>query len=140
MTAAPKDHTPAVEQVIRDVIADNPDLPIRGDFYRGIVPPAERGLFGDPIRREYVRSEACGADWFVNALPGATEVIVAALGRQLFDVNDVIGEVTVLSLPQTTPGVVDAEALSGSRFHVELLGAIREKAAVVAEMRAAVTR
>lgn len=32
----PNVHQVAVEQVIHELIADNPELPIRGEFYRGI--------------------------------------------------------------------------------------------------------
>jgi hypothetical protein len=30
--------TGAIEHIIRDLIADNPHLPIRADFFRGIRP------------------------------------------------------------------------------------------------------
>lgn len=134
----PNPYADVVEQVIRDLIADNPDLPIKADFFRGIS-AIPLNVWGDRILREEVTSPACGREWFVLAKPGATEVIVSAAGRSLFDVNDVIGEVTVVPLPQTTPGVVDVDALASSRFHVELLAAVREKAAVVAQMQANIT-
>jgi hypothetical protein len=130
---------PVIEQIIREICADNADLPIRGDFYRGINPNRYSSPFADPILREEVDSPACGHEWFVRVLPGATEVMVSAAGRLFLGVNDTIGEVTVVPMPQTTPGDVDLDALPESRFHVELLAAIRDKAAVVEQMRANVT-
>jgi hypothetical protein len=119
----PNDHQADVDQVIRDLIDENPDLPIRADFYRGVNPHRYSSPFADPILRELVATPGCPQEWFVRILPGVT---------------DVVGEVAVVQLPQTSPGVVDVEAVQGSRFHVELLAAIREKAAVVEQMRAAV--
>ena len=75
----------------------------------------------------------------MRVLPGAFEVRVSAAGRLLFGVNDTIGEVAVVPLPQTSLGVVDVDAVAGSRFHVELLAAVRAKAAVVEQMRARVS-
>ena len=135
----PNDHQHLVERVIIDVLAENSDLPIQASFYRGVIPPAERGFLGDAIRREYLSTPCCPPEWFVRVLPGAFEVCVSAAGRLLFGVTDTIGEVAVVPLPQTSPGVVDVDAVGGSRFHVELLAAVRAKAAVVAQMRANVS-
>lgn len=134
----PDVHQAAVEQVIRDLIADNPDLPIMADFYRG-VSDHPLNLFGDRVKREYVTTPACGAEWFVRVLPTSFDVCVSAAGRLFLGAHDVIGDVTAVKLPQTSPGVVDVDALTGSAFHVELLAAVREKAAVVEQMRANVT-
>lgn len=132
------DHMPLVEQLIRDLITDNPDLPIRADFYRGRN-PNWASPFADTAIREYTETPGCPDEWFVRVGPSAFEVCVSVAGRLGFGVNDVVGEVTVVQLPQTSPGVVDVEALTGSRFHVELLAAVRAKAAVAAQMRAAIT-
>jgi hypothetical protein len=134
----PNDHQADVDQVIRDLIDENPDLPIRADFYRGVNPHRYSSPFADPILRELVATPGCPQEWFVRILPGAFEVCVSAAGRLFLGVTDVVGEVAVVQLPQTSPGVVDVEAVQGSRFHVELLAAIRENAAVVEQMRAAV--
>lgn len=129
----------AVEQVIRDLIADNPDLPIRADFYRGINPHRYDNPFADAILREYAKTPACPSEWFVRLMPTDLDVCVSAAGRLFLGVTDTIGDVRAVKFPQTSPGEVDLDALAGSQFHVELLVAIREKAAVVAEMRAAIT-
>jgi hypothetical protein len=129
----------AVEQVIRDLVADNPDLPIRADFYRGINQDRYSSPFADAILREYVSTPGCPWEWFVRVSPTDTDVMVSAAGRGFLGVHDTIGEVASVKLPQTSPGEVDIQALSDSRFHVEMLAAVREKAAVVAEMRAAIT-
>lgn len=134
----PDVHQAAVEQVIRDLLADHPDLPILADFYRGIS-DRPLNLFGDRIKREHVPTPACGAEWFVRVLPTSFDVCVSAAGRLFLGAHDVIGDVAVVVLPQTSPGVVDLEALAGSRFHVELLAAVREKAVIVEQMRANVT-
>jgi hypothetical protein len=60
--------------------------------------------------------------------------------RLFLGVNDVVGDVRVVQLPQSSPGVVDEDAVRGSRFEVELLAAIREKAAVVKEYAQEVRR
>jgi hypothetical protein len=67
------------------------------------------------------------------------DVCVSAAGRRFLGVNNTIGDVTAVTFPQTRPGVVDVDALTSSQFHVELLAAVREKAAVVEQMCAAVT-
>jgi len=131
----PNDHQAAVEQTIRDLIADNPDLPIRADFYRG-ANPERSDSFASPTRYEYASTPACEAEWFVSVRPASFEVAVAARGRWFLGENDVIGRAAGVEIPQTGPGVVDVDALAGSRFHVELLAAVREKAAVVEQMRA----
>lgn len=126
------------EQIIRGLITDNPTLPIRGDFYRGPNPNRSNPL-AEPTIHEYVDSPACGNEWFVRVLPTLSDVCVSAAGRYDWGYNDVIGEVTVVKLPQSSPGVVDLDALRSPRFKVELLAAIREKAAVVEQMRAEIT-
>jgi hypothetical protein len=128
----------AVEQVIRDLIADNPDLPIRADFYRGINPDRYSNPFADSILREYVETPNCPSAWFVRLMPTDLDVCVSAAGRLFLGVNDTIGEVAAVKLPQTSLGV-DVVALTSNQFHVALLAAVRVKAAVVAEMRAAIT-
>jgi hypothetical protein len=120
-------HKEAVERVTSDLLNDNADLPIQADLYRG------------PGNYEYLNTDACGTEWFVRVKPTSFDVCVSAAGRYEWGYNDVVGEVTVVHLPQASPGVVDVEAVQGSRFHVELLAAIREKVAVVKQMHANVT-
>lgn len=129
------DHRPIVEQAVRDLINDNSDLPIRADFYRG-VSAAPLNLWGDRIRREHVETPGCPDEWFVKVMVSDLDVCVSAAGRSFLGVNDVVGEVTMVELPMAAPGVVDIATVMGSRFDVELLAAVREKAAAVAQMRA----
>ena len=131
------DHTPAVEQAIRDLINDYPDLPIRAEFYRG--PSGDRSPLGNPTSLEQAAAPGCPDEWFVKVRPTAFDVCVSVAGRWAWGANDVVGDVTVVPLPQTSPGVVDVEAVQSSGFDVELLAAVRAKAAVARQMRAAVT-
>jgi hypothetical protein len=122
----PDIHQPIVEQVIYDLLNDNADLPIQAEFYRG------------PGQYEYLNTDAWTSEWFVKVLPHSFDVCVSVAGRYEWGFNDVVGDVAEVRLPQSEPGVVDVDGVRGSRLHVELLAAIRAKAAVAAEMRAAV--
>ncbi len=126
---------PAVEQTIRDLIADNPGLPVRAEFHRG-----HTGNYG-PLdvwtKTESVATPDCPHEWFVLIKPNPFDIVVSVAGRYMFGVHDTFKH-QVVTLPQTRPGRVDVEAAAGSRFEVELLGAIRVKAAEIAEQRAAV--
>jgi len=137
MTYIPEPAMLAVEQMVRDLITENPELPIRAQFYRGRNRNMSHPL-ADPTLRDYAATPAAGAEWFVLLVPTVFDIIVQAAGRMFLGVNDTVGSGISVALPQTSPGVVDIEALSGSELHVELLAAIREKAAVVDQMRAAV--
>jgi hypothetical protein len=130
------DHRPAVEQMIRDLIADQPNLPIRANFYRGAT--GRTGPFDEWTRYEHAETPGCPQEWFVMVRPSALEILVQAAGRFEWGTNDIIGTGIEIGLPQTVPGVVDVEALDGSALHVQLLAAIRSKAAVVADMAAAI--
>lgn len=131
------DHRPIVEQAIRDLINDNMDLPIRADFYRGIS-STPLNFWGDRIRREYVETPGCPDEWFVRLMVNDLDVCVSIAGRNDWGVNDVVGEVAVIKLPTVAPGVVDVAAVMGSRFDVELLGAVRAKAAEARQVRASI--
>ena len=122
--------------MIRDLIADNPTLPIRADFYRGAT--GRTGPLGQWSRYEQTETPVCGHEWFVLIRPAAFEVIVQAAGRMGFGANDIIGTGIEIKLPQTAPGVVDQDALDGAALHVQLLAAIRIKAGVVADMAAGI--
>jgi hypothetical protein len=135
MTHTPDPTAAALETVIRDLLAENPALPIRADFYRGRT--GNLGPLDVWSKYEHVRTPACGEEWFVLVKPNSFDVVVSVAGRLVFGEHDVIA-VAEVSLPQSEPGVVDVEALSGSMFHVELLAVIREKAAVAGQFRAAV--
>ena len=126
------DHRPAVEQAIRDLIAEHPDLPIRASFRRGPI----FGPFDTEVSYETAETPNRPHEFFVHVVPDHLEVGVAAVA----DAHELaaVGAPTFVELPESSYGVVDVESLTGSRFHVELLGAIRAKAAVVAEMRQAV--
>lgn len=127
----------AVEQVIRDLIADNPDLPIRAQFYRGSSGHA--GPLDAWTSYEHAETPGCPIEWFVRVAPNSFAAMVSAAGRLFLGENDVIGRAVEVPLPPAVQDEVDLGALAGSQFHVELLAAIRETAAVVAEMRAAIT-
>jgi hypothetical protein len=124
----------AVETVITELINDNPQLPLEAAFRRGINP--HRGPLDDPILRDYVRSPGWDIEWYVSIRPSDLDVCISVAGRRLFGVNDVLDGVARVPLPQSTPGTVDVDALAGSKLHVALLAAIREKANVAAQMRA----
>lgn len=132
------DHQPAVEKVIRDLLADNPDLPLRAEFYRPIRDPDFANPFSSarPNMREYTQTPACPDEWLVEIDPGAFEVMVRAIGELDFFGPKLIGDVAVVPLPRSGKWEVDVEAVQGSGFHVQLLAAVREKTAVVEQMRA----
>lgn len=136
------DHMAAVEQVIRDLIADNPDLPIRAEFFRPIRDPGFYNPLSParPFLREYEQTPDCPDEWLVEVAPAAFEVLVRAVGKIDYFGPKLIGEVTVVPLPRSGEWEVDVLAVQGSQFHVELLAAIRAKAAMVDQMRGAVRR
>ncbi len=132
----PDIHKATLEAVIRDLIADLPGLHVRAYFYRGAT--GQTGPLGPWTRFSEAETDGCGNEWFVMLRPSSFDVVVSAAGRYLFGAHDIIGDPIAVKLPQTSPGVVDMPALSGSALHVELLAAIRRQAAVVEQMRAAV--
>lgn len=121
-------HAAHLETVIRDLIADLDNLPVRAEFYRGPGMP-----------REEAATPGCPRFWFVAVRPTALDVCVSAAGRYWLGANDVIGDVNEIRLPQTAPGVVDVTALTGPAFRDEIAAAIRRQAAVVQQMHANMT-
>lgn len=111
------------EQAVRAIIAEYPDLPIVAEFYRG---------WGND--REVVYTDRAGS-YFVLVLPNSLYTAVSAQGPTPLGTN-IIGRAVSVDYPRQGERV-DLEALAGSRFHVELLAAIREKVAVAEAARAA---
>jgi hypothetical protein len=140
MPYTPDPSMAAVEQVIRDLFDENPDLPMRAEFHRGANPNRYAHAFAPATLTETVATPAFPGEWFVMVKPTSFDIIVSAAGRYEFGAYDVIGDPIEVRLPRVKgrPDKVDAGALTGSPLHVELLTAIREKAAVVEQMRAAV--
>lgn len=138
----PDAHQAAVEQVISDLMDEHPDLPIRAEFFRPIRDPDFYNPLSParPFLREYEQTPGCPDEWLVEVAPGAFEVLVRAVGERDYFGPKLVGEVTVVPLPRSGEWEVDVLAVAGSRFHVELLAAIRDKAAVVAQMREAIGR
>lgn len=114
------------EQQIRNIMNEYPDLPIVAEFYRG-----------RRMDRDVAYTDTAGA-WYVLALPNSLYVAVSAQGPTPLGTN-IIGRAVSVDYPRRTdqPTQVDLEALGGARFHVELLAAIRGKAAVVEAARSA---
>ncbi|GGN39067.1 hypothetical protein FHR83_006804 [Actinoplanes campanulatus] len=122
MTDKPTEHLEhaIAEQQVRTVMAEYPHLPIVAEFYRG------RGNDRD------VAYTANAGSWFVLVLPSSLYVAVSAQGPTPLG-TDIIGRAVSVDYPRRAdqPTQVDLEALGASRFYVELVAAIREKAAVV---------
>ena len=137
MTYIPEPCAIALETVIRDLLAEIPDLPVRAFFYRGRT--GRSGPLDPWTRQEEAETPGCPDEWFVQLRPSSFDVVVSAAGRYEFGAYDVIGSPIEVKLPRIKgrPDAVDVDAFSGSKLHVELLAAIREKAAVVEQVRAA---
>ncbi len=136
MTYIPDPAAIALETVIRDLLAEIPDLPVRAFFYRGAT--GSSSPIAPWVRFDEAVTPGCPDEWFVMLRPGSFDVVVSAAGRFEFGAYDIIGDPIGVELPQVSPGQVDVQALTGSKLHVALVAAIREKAAVVEQMRAAV--
>ncbi len=121
-----------IEQVIRGLIADNLDLPIRAAFYRGI----NKGNVWNPINEETVQTSPAEAGWFVYLKPGHSEVCISAQEPTMLG-PDIIGRGLADRLDYPSVGnEVDLDALAGDAFRDVLLNAIREKVALIESTRA----
>lgn len=117
------------EAVVRDLMSTHPELPIRAEFYRG------------RSRYEVMTTPAVTTGWYVLAKPTLHDVVLSAIEPTPLGWGIVGGlgddaEVTAVKFP-AFGGDVDREALTGPEFGQELLAAVRAKAAVIDEARAA---
>jgi hypothetical protein len=120
------------EALIRAIVADRPDLPIKARFFRGL----KRGRSGPVITEDEMETPAADDGWFVLLLPGCAEVAISAQ-EPTFMGPDIIGRgvADCVRYPHFADKV-DMEALAGDAFRAELVAAIDEKAAVITAARA----
>jgi hypothetical protein len=122
-----------VEQVLRDILNDHTEKPIRVRFYRGL----ERGTYGPRVVEEVVQTPAAEDGWFVLLIPGHSDVAISAQKPSMFGADIIGGGVAgCLSYPKDAEGEPDLEALAGLEFGRKLLAAIDEKIAVIEAARA----
>jgi hypothetical protein len=118
------------EIVIRKLMHDLADQPIRTEFYRGLTKgPRAR------VKYETVDTPAMDGTWFVLLLPGHSDVAMSAqepgfLGPEIIGVM-----ADRLDYPRDSDGQVDINALGGGAFRAQLEAAVREKLAVIATAR-----
>lgn len=108
------------EQAVRAIISEYPHLPIVAEFYRG---------WGED--RDVVCTDAASSR-FVLVKPASLSVAVSANGPAPLGSN-IIGRAVSVDYPRQG-GRVDLGALAGSRFYMDLLAAIRAKAAVLEDV------
>jgi hypothetical protein len=119
------------EDLIRDLIATHPELPIVAAFFRGI----NRGNAWNPINEEIVGTPAAADGWRVYLKPGHSDVCLSAQ-EPTFLGPDIIGRGMADRLDYPTSGAeVDLQALAGPTFREQLLAAIVEKVAVIEATR-----
>lgn len=116
------------EQVVRDLMAQHPEWPVRAEFYRGLDPNSRTPR----VMHDVATSDAYDGTWFVMILPGAGEYAISAqepsvLGPAPMRIAD------CLAYPRQG-GEVDVDALAGVEFRAELA---REIEAKLAEIEAA---
>lgn len=120
------------ETLIRDLIADHPDLPIRAAFFRGI----NKGNTWNPINEEIVETPAARGGWFVYLAPGHSDVALSAQEPTLLG-PDIIGRGIADRFPYPQrDGAVDVGALAGDDFRAVLLAEIRNRVTVIDEAKA----
>lgn len=121
------------EQVIRKLMHDLADQPIRAEFYRGLTKgPRAR------VKYETVDTPAFDGTWFVLLLPGCSDVAMSAKEPSFLGPN-LIGTANCLAYPRRDDGTgVDLDALGAAEFRAELEAAVREKLAVIAARQAEV--
>lgn len=120
------------EGVLRGLFANNPDLPLKTAFFRGINTGNRRSPFHNPINEDVLTTEAFGrGNGYVNISPGAGEAYISAWTSGYF--GDRIRDGVTVHYPRgTEPNGYgglnpDVAAMRGSEFADELLAAIRSQ-------------
>lgn len=95
----------ASEQVVRRVLADMPDVPVRVEFYRGLDPDSHlpRSM------HEVVSTPAYDGTFFVLVLPTPTDAAISAQEPSFLGPS-IIGAATVVQFPTTDDGELDEDA------------------------------
>lgn len=115
----------ASEKVVRRLLADMPDVPVRVEFYRGLDPDSNRPR----IMHEVVTTPAYDGTWFVLVLPTPTDAAISAQEPSMLGPN-IIGSAAVAAYPVADDGKLNESAMA------ERLGeVIRAKAAEIKAAR-----
>jgi hypothetical protein len=114
------------QQVIRELLAEHPDVPARGEFFRSLA----KGPWGPIINEDVAQSDSCGREWFVRIKPGGGDAVITGAGRWSFGYNDFIGKPVCVSYPRTD-GVEDVDAMRRPEFKAALWAAVEGKLAEV---------